>query len=80
MTRPAVLEAPTAPDWNTQALAALEAAALAGRACDAKALIAHGLPKPPTRAMWGSLFAEASRARIIRRVAGTPRRTWQAAA
>lgn len=80
MTRPAVLEAPTAPDWQSQAFAALEAAAIAGHPCDAKTLIAHGLPKPPDRCMWGPLFAEASRARIIRKVTGTPRRTWQAAA
>lgn len=79
MTRPAVLEAPTAPDWNSQAFAALEAAALAGEPCDAKSLIAHGLPKPPAACMWGSLFAEASRARIIRKVTGK-RRVWQAAA
>lgn len=79
MTRPAVLEAPTAPDWNSQAFAALEAAALAGQPCDAKTLTAHGLPKPPSRAMWGQLYTEASRARIIRKVTG-PRRTWLASA
>lgn len=79
MTRPAVLEAPTAPDWNTQALAALEAAALAGHPCDAKSLVARGLPKPPASCMWGALFAEASRARIIRKVSGQ-RRTWLATA
>lgn len=80
MTRPAVLEAPTAPDWSTQAFAALEAAALAGEPCDAKSLIAHGLAKPPSRTMWGTLFAEASKARIIRKVSGTNRRVWQATA
>ena len=80
MTRPAVLESPTAPDWTTQALAALEAAALAGHPCDSKSLIAHGLAKPPSRTMWGTLFTEASRARIIRKVSGTHSRTWQGAA
>lgn len=79
MTRPAVLESATAPDWTSQAFAALEAAALAGEPCDAKSLIAHGLPKPPVRSMWGSLYAEASRARIIRKVTGA-RRTWLATA
>lgn len=79
MTRPAVLENPTAPDWTSQAFAALEAAALAGHPCDAKSLIAHGLPQPPARSMWGSLFAEASKARIIRKVTGA-RRVWLASA
>lgn len=80
MTRPAVLENPTAPDWTSQAFAALEAAALAGHPCDAKSLIAHGLPKPPNTTMWGPLFAEASKARIIRKVSGTNRRAWLASA
>jgi hypothetical protein len=79
MTRAAVLEDPTAPDWTSQALAALEAAALAGDPCDAKSLIAHGLPKPPNTCMWGALFAEASRVRIIRKVSGTHHRVWQGA-
>ncbi|MCO4257349.1 hypothetical protein [Pseudarthrobacter cellobiosi] len=79
MTRPAVLESPTAPDWTSQAFAALEAAALAGHPCDARSLIAHGLPKPPVACMWGALFAEASKARIIRKVTG-PRRSWLASA
>lgn len=79
MTRPAVPEAPTAPDWNAQALAAIEAAAMNGEPCDAKTLLAHGLPKPPDRHMWGALYAEASRARMIRRVTGQ-RRAWLAAA
>lgn len=79
MTRPSVLEAPTAPDWNTQAFAAIEAAALTGEPCDAKTLLAHGLPKPPAPGMWGALYAEASKARMIRRVTGQ-RRAWLAAA
>jgi hypothetical protein len=76
MSRPAVLEDPTAPDWTTQALAALEAAALAGEPCDSKSLVAHGLPKPPSAGMWGPLFSEASRVRIIRKASGSRRRVW----
>ena len=68
MTRAAVLEDPTAPDWTSQALAALEAAALAGEPFDAYALTQRGLPQPPHSSMWGSLFKEAARAKIIRKV------------
>ena len=68
MSRPAVLEDPTAPDWTSQALAALEAAALAGKPFDAHTLTLGGLPNPPHHGMWGSLFKEAARAKIIRKV------------
>ena len=68
MTRAAVLEDPNAPDWTSQALAALEAAALAGQPFDAHSLTINGLPNPPHSSMWGSLFKEAARAKIIRKV------------
>lgn len=68
MTRAAVLEDPTAPDWNAQALAAIEAAALTGKPFDAHTLTVAGLPNPPHSNMWGSLFKEAARAKIIRKV------------
>ena len=89
MTRPAVLEDPTAPDWTTQALAALEELALTGEPFNANTLTAHGLPNPPKPAMWGHLFKEAARTRIIRKVdyrpSGRPSRSggsgyvWQGA-
>lgn len=68
MTRAAVLEDPTAPDWTSRALAAIEAAALAGEPFDAYALTKGGLPQPPRSSMWGALFKDASRAKIIRKV------------
>lgn len=67
MTRPAVLEDPTAPDWSTQAFAALEAAALAGTPFDAFTLTQNGLPQPPVSGMWGQLFKEAARAKLIQK-------------
>ena len=68
MSRPAVLEDPNEPDWTSQALAAIEAAALAGEPFDAFALTQRGLPQPPSSSMWGPLFREAARAKIIRKV------------
>lgn len=68
MTRAAVLEDPSAPDWTTQALAAIEAAALAGTPFDAHSLTVAGLPNPPHSSMWGSLFRKAAQAKIIRKV------------
>lgn len=68
MTRAAALEDPSAPDWTAQALAAIEAAALAGEPFDAYALTAAGLEAPPSPSMWGQLFKEAARAKIIRKV------------
>lgn len=69
MTRAAVLEDPTAPDWTTQALAVLtQLASEDGRPINSDTLIAHGVPLPPKSAMWGNLFGQAARARIIRKV------------
>lgn len=68
MTRAAALEDPNAPDWTSQALAAIEAAALAGEPFDAFSLTQKGLPLPPHHNMWGSLFRKAARAKIIRKV------------
>jgi hypothetical protein len=68
MTRPAVLEDPNEPDWTTQALAAIEAAALAGEPIDAYTLTVRGLPDPGHPSMWGQLFKEAAKAKIIRKV------------
>lgn len=68
MARPAALEDPTAPDWTSQALEALEAAALAGKPFDAYTLTKHGLDTPAHPSMWGQLFKEAARAKIIRKV------------
>lgn len=67
MTRPAVLEDPNEPDWTSQALAAIEAAALAGEPFDAFSLTKRGLPNPPHSNMWGALFREAARAKIIKK-------------
>jgi hypothetical protein len=68
MTRPAALEDPTAPDWTTQAFAALEELARTGEPFNASTLTARGLPNPPSPSMWGHLFKEASRVKIIRKV------------
>ncbi|WP_427130412.1 hypothetical protein [Pseudarthrobacter sp. S9] len=68
MTRAAVFEDPNTPDWTGQALAAIEAAALAGKPFDAYALTKGGLEAPAHPSMWGQLFKEASRAKIIRKV------------
>lgn len=68
MTRPAALEDPSAPDWTTQALAALEELALTGQPFNAETLTARGVPNPPKAAMWGHLFKEAARVKIIRKV------------
>jgi hypothetical protein len=67
MTRPAVLEDPNEPDWTAQALAAIEAAALAGEPFDAFSLTQRGLPQPPHASMWGPLFRDAARAKIIQK-------------
>ena len=68
MSRPAVLEDLDAPDWTAQALAAIESAALAGEPFDAFALTERGLPLPPHSGMWGAVFKEAARTKIIRKV------------
>lgn len=69
MTRPAVLEDPNEPDWTSQAYAVLtELASEDGRPINSETLIARGVPLPPKSAMWGSLFREAARAKIIRKV------------
>jgi hypothetical protein len=69
MARPAVLEDPTTClDWTSQALAAIESAALTGQPFDAYALTSRGLPNPPSPNMWGQLFKEAAKAKIIRKV------------
>jgi hypothetical protein len=65
MTRAAVLEDPNEPDWTTQALKVIESAALTGEPFDAYDLTSWGLPNPPSSSMWGSLFREAARAKII---------------
>lgn len=90
MTRAAVLEDPTAPSWNKQAYAVLtELASQDGRPINSETLIAHGVPMPPKSGMWGALFKDAARARLIRKVDYCPSRrpsrrggssyTWQGA-
>lgn len=69
MTRPAVLEDPNEPDWTSQALAVLtKLAAEDGRPINSETLITCGVPLPPKSAMWGALFRDAARAKIIRKV------------
>jgi hypothetical protein len=47
-------------------MAAIEAAALTGQPFDAFTLTQAGLEAPPSPSMWGSLFREAARNKIIR--------------
>lgn len=67
MTRAAVLEDPTAPDWTSQAFAVLRTLAEDGQPISSDTLTARGVPNPPKAAMWGSLFRDAARAKIIRK-------------
>lgn len=68
MTRAAALEDPTAPDWTGQAYAVLTKLAEDGQPFNSETLIARGVPIPPKSGMWGSLFKDAARAKIIRKV------------
>lgn len=53
-------------DWNADAMEALQKVAAEGHSFTAYSLSQAGLREPPTSAMWGMLFREAKRLRIIR--------------
>jgi hypothetical protein len=52
-------------DWMADAMAALTVAAKTGRKFTAWTLTEAGLRQPPSSAMWGSLFREANRLKLI---------------
>lgn len=68
MTKAAALENPTGPDWTSHALSVLEELAQEDRAFNSETLTARGVPNPPKSAMWGNLFKQAARNKIIRKV------------
>ena len=53
-------------DWMADAMDALTVAAKTGRKFTAYTLTEAGLRTPPSSAMWGSLFREANRLKLIR--------------
>lgn len=52
-------------DWMSDAMEALTEAAQTGKKFTAYTLTEAGLRQPPSSAMWGSLFREANRLKLI---------------